>query len=261
MMKTAIWTVVLLCTLYAGNICADSLLDERWTLLQVQEPIHLMMDESSRMHMNFSIPCTGPTLAVHVVSDDRRDNAIYSVISNHTLTIECNLRTAALEQDDDVTLGANGSFVIELLGNTIGLSRIGIVVDNVYPIADIENQTLLGTYAYSDIDNDVITYNSDVIGVDGDVTTTGRPTRLSRWYPVTVFREMRAVDHIFRIVLGAIIVVVTMGFGCQLDLEVVRECVRRPVAPAIGLGCQYIVMPLVCGHGGQCTIHVLIRHY
>lgn len=36
-----------------------------------------------------------------------------------------------------------------------------------------------------------------------------------------------------------------MGFGCKLDLGIVKECLKKPVAPGIGFGCQYLVMPLL----------------
>ncbi|XP_061188469.1 ileal sodium/bile acid cotransporter-like [Saccostrea echinata] len=64
-------------------------------------------------------------------------------------------------------------------------------------------------------------------------------------YHVVVFRKLGVFDTIFRIVIYIFLVFITLAFGCKLDLEVVKENLRRPVAPAIGIGCQYILMPLI----------------
>lgn len=34
-------------------------------------------------------------------------------------------------------------------------------------------------------------------------------------------------------------------FGARLDLEKVKGFLKKPVAPAIGAACQYVLMPLV----------------
>lgn len=64
-------------------------------------------------------------------------------------------------------------------------------------------------------------------------------------YTINVIRKIRPVDKIFRLVIYTVQIFVAMGFGCKLDLNVVKECLVRPIAPGIGLGCQYILMPLV----------------
>ena len=64
-------------------------------------------------------------------------------------------------------------------------------------------------------------------------------------YHVSVVREHRAIDNIFISVIVIIIVLANVGMGCKIDLEVIKEVTRRPIAPAIGMGCQYIIMPLV----------------
>ena len=64
-------------------------------------------------------------------------------------------------------------------------------------------------------------------------------------YKVTIIRKMRAIDKIFRLVVYAVQIFVATGFGAKLDLKVVKENLFRPVAPGIGLACQYLLMPLV----------------
>lgn len=64
-------------------------------------------------------------------------------------------------------------------------------------------------------------------------------------YPVSVVREKRWVDTLFIITVAALVVVGNVAMGCKIDLNVVYEVLRRPVAPAIGFGCQFIIMPVV----------------
>nr|XP_011446280.2 ileal sodium/bile acid cotransporter [Crassostrea gigas]XP_011446281.2 ileal sodium/bile acid cotransporter [Crassostrea gigas]XP_034339497.1 ileal sodium/bile acid cotransporter [Crassostrea gigas]XP_034339498.1 ileal sodium/bile acid cotransporter [Crassostrea gigas]XP_034339499.1 ileal sodium/bile acid cotransporter [Crassostrea gigas] len=64
-------------------------------------------------------------------------------------------------------------------------------------------------------------------------------------FNVVVFRKLGVFDTVFRVLIYIFIVFVTLAFGCKLDIDVVKENLRRPVAPAIGLCCQYILMPMI----------------
>ena len=66
-------------------------------------------------------------------------------------------------------------------------------------------------------------------------------------FSVVVFKQMGVFDTIFRISIYIFLVFITLAFGCKLDLDAVKENLRRPIAPAIGFGCQYILMPMVSG--------------
>ena len=47
---------------------------------------------------------------------------------------------------------------------------------------------------------------------------------------------------------GVMILLYNFGFGCIVDHEQIRDIIRRPVAPAIGAACQFLVMaPLSFG--------------
>ena len=62
-------------------------------------------------------------------------------------------------------------------------------------------------------------------------------------YHVSVIREKRAVDTVFLAVILIIVLLANVGMGCKIDVEVVKEVLRRPIAPLIGLLCQYLLMP------------------
>lgn len=62
---------------------------------------------------------------------------------------------------------------------------------------------------------------------------------------VKVQRGQRVLDKIFIHVVILMVIVAYINMGCAIDLKVIKETLRRPVAPAIGLASQYLFMPLV----------------
>ena len=66
-----------------------------------------------------------------------------------------------------------------------------------------------------------------------------------RNYPVSVVNGNKILQTIFVVVLTVLIVVANALMGCELNLDIVRDTLRRPIAPAIGLACQFVLMPLV----------------
>lgn len=66
-------------------------------------------------------------------------------------------------------------------------------------------------------------------------------------YEVVVMRAPKVEQQVFRLGVAGFLVILNFGFGCSLDLQIVKEILRRPFAPALGFCCQYIMMPLVSG--------------
>nr|XP_053633456.1 hepatic sodium/bile acid cotransporter-like isoform X1 [Cherax quadricarinatus]XP_053633458.1 hepatic sodium/bile acid cotransporter-like isoform X1 [Cherax quadricarinatus]XP_053633459.1 hepatic sodium/bile acid cotransporter-like isoform X1 [Cherax quadricarinatus]XP_053633460.1 hepatic sodium/bile acid cotransporter-like isoform X1 [Cherax quadricarinatus]XP_053633461.1 hepatic sodium/bile acid cotransporter-like isoform X1 [Cherax quadricarinatus]XP_053633462.1 hepatic sodium/bile acid len=62
---------------------------------------------------------------------------------------------------------------------------------------------------------------------------------------VKVQRGERVLDKIFIHVVIALVIVVYINMGCAIDLKVIKDTLRHPVAPAIGLFSQYLFMPLI----------------
>lgn len=63
--------------------------------------------------------------------------------------------------------------------------------------------------------------------------------------PVTITRQVRAIDHAFT---GSIILLVSIlyiNFGAALDLTQLKGILRKPIGPAIGFVGQFLFMPLV----------------
>ena len=85
--------------------------------------------------------------------------------------------------------------------------------------------------------------------IDNGVRGHGNATT---WMPmsgkrimIAVVREPHVLDKFFFALIPFIVVCVNVGMGCAIDLKVVMEVLRRPVAPAIGFFSQFLVMPLV----------------
>lgn len=63
--------------------------------------------------------------------------------------------------------------------------------------------------------------------------------------PVVVIREERFIDKLFTVSVAVLVSILYINFGAALDLSKVKMILVRPVGPAIGFFCQYLVLPLV----------------
>lgn len=64
-------------------------------------------------------------------------------------------------------------------------------------------------------------------------------------HKMRVVRELTAFSMGFGAVIGVLVGLNNVNVGCQLDMHVVLSQIKRPVAPAIGMFCQFIFMPLI----------------
>jgi len=64
-------------------------------------------------------------------------------------------------------------------------------------------------------------------------------------YHVSVVRKQRLIDHLFLGLVSIMVICANVGMGCKIDMAVVKEVLRKPIAPVIGFSCQYLIMPLV----------------
>lgn len=63
--------------------------------------------------------------------------------------------------------------------------------------------------------------------------------------PITVILYKSTIQHIF---LGSVILLVSLNYvnmGCAIDMHVIKETLKRPVGPLVGLVTQFGVMPAV----------------
>ncbi|XP_063369208.1 ileal sodium/bile acid cotransporter-like [Cydia amplana] len=62
---------------------------------------------------------------------------------------------------------------------------------------------------------------------------------------VTVLRPERVIDRIFVISVALFVSLIFINFGCAMHWPTVKEVVKRPVGPAIGMLGQFLFMPLM----------------
>uniref|UniRef100_A0A4D5RL41 Putative sodium-bile acid cotransporter n=1 Tax=Ixodes scapularis TaxID=6945 RepID=A0A4D5RL41_IXOSC len=64
-------------------------------------------------------------------------------------------------------------------------------------------------------------------------------------YVVAVLRDPSLLQRIFPYLIGFMVSVNYINMGCQIDLMVVLEVLKKPIPPILGIACQFIFMPLV----------------
>lgn len=64
-------------------------------------------------------------------------------------------------------------------------------------------------------------------------------------YDIAVKRRHRPVDTIFIIMVSVMVCIANIGMGCKVELQVIKEVLKKPIAPIIGFTCQFLIMPVV----------------
>ncbi len=62
---------------------------------------------------------------------------------------------------------------------------------------------------------------------------------------VSVVRKKTIQSKIFSYSVAILVSLAYINMGCAMDLEVVKRTLKKPIGPAIGFICQYLVMPLL----------------
>ena len=62
---------------------------------------------------------------------------------------------------------------------------------------------------------------------------------------LSITRKKTIASKLFGYSVALLISIAYINMGCAIDLDVIRESIRRPVGPTIGFVCQFVVMPLI----------------
>ena len=81
--------------------------------------------------------------------------------------------------------------------------------------------------------------------VQGDNSNATSWYELPQKFRIVVSRKERSVDTIFTVVVIILVVVLNAAMGCKVDLTVVKETLKKPIAPVVGFLSQFILMPVV----------------
>lgn len=82
-----------------------------------------------------------------------------------------------------------------------------------------------------------------------------KESRVSPPLKVTVARKKRVIDQVFLTSVIILVSIIFINFGCALDWEFLRQSLKRPIGPGIGMFSQFIIMPLVS------QAHVFINNF
>ena len=204
-------------------------------ILTITEPRKLivMMESNLMVTLNYSIPCSKKQ-DLFKLQTESDNTELFILKGNTSFDVSCidaveidmyiNDENASISNEPNkyvtnitTMLAATGSVKVQLHGVLLGLSQLNVRLKR--NVAEMIN-----------------------MGVTESVNNT---EMIERSFDVGILRVRRPIDNIFVIIIAFFISIIIMGFGCGLDLEVVKECLKKPIAPGIGLGCQYILMPLV----------------
>lgn len=62
---------------------------------------------------------------------------------------------------------------------------------------------------------------------------------------VSIVRKKTIQSKVFSYSVAILVSLAYINMGCAMDLEVVRETIKKPIGPLIGFLCQYLMMPLL----------------
>lgn len=63
---------------------------------------------------------------------------------------------------------------------------------------------------------------------------------------IVVIRKSQLIDKVFVICVASLMSIIFINLGCALDVEQLKQCVRKPIAPASSFFAQFLVLPIVC---------------
>lgn len=73
---------------------------------------------------------------------------------------------------------------------------------------------------------------------------------------MTVLLAYQKLNDIFTWLMAVLVAILYLIMGATLDLEIVKGIIKKPVGPAVGVFCQYVLMPAVSGRSraeGRCV--------
>ncbi|KAL6448341.1 hypothetical protein ACFW04_000347 [Cataglyphis niger] len=62
---------------------------------------------------------------------------------------------------------------------------------------------------------------------------------------IIVVREERTMDTIFTASVAILVSILYINFGCAMDWNICRDTLKKPIGPAIGFFCQFLIMPVL----------------
>lgn len=106
---------------------------------------------------------------------------------------------------------------------------------------DILSMTDISYYGYVNVTAKFVGFNTLLVKLYNEVNETVAEGEMA----MTVKLKSDNLITIYTYVVGVTTAVVYFLMGMTIDLQVVKGIAKRPVGPAVGIFCQYIMMPLI----------------
>lgn len=215
------------------------------SLISVEGPtpfglLILFMDEETPQQFNYTMECKDEH--ANYVLKASSDDSFLVTFNSDGVIIDCRNRTLEILPPILLNASVTGDLTNEesnMPSDTTGKyqspTKTRYVVEGTQMLnfkGEMIGRTFITFKLYNHSDN----LDKENQNEDFDLVTK---------FPVIIFRKLKAIDHIFQVIIYVFMVFVTLGFGCKLDLEVVKANLKKPIAPIIGMCCQFIIMPLV----------------
>ena len=236
---------------FAGQEFVDNSYEVPWLHLiqtSLKLDLEVLMDSDFTLSFNYTVVCTNRERAFEV-KFRTTDSNVLSVKDSDKVTITCENSTTESLYNIAPTVPASSTYtLVSATPSSPQQSPESFsYVDGVFNIHF--GSAILGKvfieFVLEEIDNTVADEGSGI-------SIAKEIHREVVKYPVKVLRKIRPIDRLFRVIIYSVQVLVMVGFGIKLDLKIVKEHLWKPVAPVMGLCCQYLLMPTVSVEGPLC---------
>ena len=196
----------------------------------------LIQGQTQTVYFNYSDANSTPKAVVEVSSDD---DSIAKVVSVKTIKDQ-NILDGNLTTGYKLPFQGSNNTIFQhsltVRGEFMGRTHLKFMTP--------QNSYSNDKFHYITNSNTSVLFTTE--GSGGSTQDGGQNWReIAGVYDVTVVRTQTWVDYLFFGVVTIVVLSANVFMGFKIDLEVVKEVLKKPLAPGIGFVCQFIVMPLV----------------
>lgn len=153
-----------------------------------------------------------------------------------------------LTNELQLKMGETGAVVVKLTGRPMSYEEQAtvdiLIADNSSHVMESQEKSILFTRDDIWISENAtreIVFEGKLLGIG--VVEFSINGKVAGSAEITVTSNNKVLGSIFLAIMTAMIIVNTINMGAQLDLEIVKEVMKKPVGPIVGFICQFLFMP------------------
>lgn len=219
-------------------------------------------DKTEDVQFNYTLQCEQPE-TVYTVMVTSTHSEVAKVVAQHAFNLSCENATyntpisnstnytgstdngfgTAFDLNSTSSSGgkATGIFMVKFVGRKIGRSFL-LMFANKVGVAPTMKAAGTNSSAFSGSER----HESVNVKVrPSEAGTPGMPPNSVFKGMVLVVRLPTKLDDIFRHLVRVMIILAMAGTGVEVQFDVIKTVLKKPLAPAIALFSQYVCMPLV----------------